>query len=346
MAADMRIVGIGASAGGIEALRGFFQHVPPRNGIAFVVVLHLAPDHTSMLAEVLGNWTEMPVRQATDGAMATADHVHVIPPNSLMTIEDGRLHLRSPSTPMRENRPIDIFFTSLAADRGCSAVGVVLSGTGSDGALGLKSIKQAGGVSLAQGSDGSRPQYDGMPSAAIATGAVDLILPVEAMPERILHLAVRPVADAPETLIPADSSIAEAVPEICLILRNQIGHDFSGYKQATFIRRVQRRMQFLGLDVSSYVQRLRADPNEVVLLLQDLLIRVTSFFRDAATFQAIEQSVIPRLFAGKRSRRRGARLGVGLRYRRGSLFARHPAVRAHAHACGAAESAGPRHRYR
>ena len=297
----MRIVGIGASAGGIEALRGFFQHVPPRNGIAFVVVLHLAPDHTSMLAEVLGNWTEMPVRQATEGAMAAADHVHVIPPNSLMTIEDGRLHLRSPSTPMRENRPIDIFFTSLAADRGCSAVGVVLSGTGSDGALGLKSIKQAGGVSLAQGSDGNGPQYDGMPSSAIATGAVDLILPVEAMPERILHLAARPGADAPDTATSANSPIAEAVPEICLILRNQIGHDFSGYKQATFIRRVQRRMQFLGLEVSSYVQRLRADPNEVVLLLQDLLIRVTSFFRDTAAFQAIERSVIPRLFAGKNS---------------------------------------------
>ncbi len=269
--------------------------------MAFVVVLHLAPDHTSMLAEVLGNWTGMPVRQATDGSLAMADHVHVIPPNSLMTIDGGRLHLRTPSTPMRENRPIDIFFTSLAADQGCSAVGVVLSGTGSDGALGLKSIKQAGGVSLAQGRDGSGPQYDGMPSSAIATGAVDLILPVEAMPERILHLATPPATSVTETLTSADSPVAAAVPEICLILRNQIGHDFSGYKQPTFIRRVQRRMQFLGLDVSSYVQRLRADPNEVVLLLQDLLIRVTSFFRDAATFRAIEQTVIPRLFAGKGS---------------------------------------------
>ena len=187
MAADMRIVGIGASAGGIEALRGFFQHVPPRNGIAFVVVLHLAPDHTSMLAEGLGNWTEMPVRQATDGSMAMADHVHVIPPNTLMTIEGGRLHLRSPSTPMRENRPIDIFFTSLAADRGCFAVGVVLSGTGSDGALGLKSIKQAGGISLAQGHDGSGPQYDGMPSSAIASRPWSRILPTQAAMQRVSH---------------------------------------------------------------------------------------------------------------------------------------------------------------
>lgn len=299
MAADMRIVGIGASAGGIEAMRGFFQNMPARNGLAFIVVLHLSPDHTSMLAEVLGNWTKMPVQKATEGAEVKAEHVYVIPPNTLMTIEGGRLHLRTPSISIRESRPIDIFFTSLAADQGRLAVGVVLSGTGSDGALGLKAIKYAGGVSLAQGGDGTGPQYERMPSSAIAAGAVDLILPVEAMPERILHLDAIDVPDEPETPKPEDSPIAEATPEICLILRNQVGHDFSGYKQPTFIRRVQRRMQFLGLDTSAYVQRLRTDPAEAVLLFQDLLISVTSFFRDPQIFEAIEQTVIPQLFADK-----------------------------------------------
>jgi len=299
LATNLRIVGIGASAGGIEALRGFFQHVTDPDGMAFVVVLHLSPDRTSMLAEVLGHWTAMPVRQATEGVQVAAGQVFVIPPNMLMTIEDGRLHVRTPSAPVRESKPIDIFFTSLAVDQGRSAVGVVLSGTGNDGALGLKAIKQSGGVSIAQGGDGEGPQYAGMPSSAIATGAVDLILPVADMPERILHLESRPELDAPETLRPADATVAAAVPEICLILRNQVGHDFSGYKKPSFIRRVQRRMQFLGLDAPAYVQRLHADSNEVLLLFQDLLIRVTSFFRDAETFKLLETTIIPRLFEGK-----------------------------------------------
>ena len=296
MATNLRIVGIGASAGGIEALRNFFEHLPDPDGLGFVVLLHLSPDRASMLAEVLGHWTSMSVQQATEGVTVTAGQVLVIPPNMLMTIEAGRLHLRSPSTPVRESKPIDIFFTSLAADQGQSAVGVVLSGTGSDGALGLKAIKQAGGISIAQGRDGTGPEHTGMPDSAIAIGAVNLILPVESMAERILHLNALPGAQA---AAPANSALTDALPEICLILRNQLGHDFSGYKRPTFIRRVQRRMQFLGLDVAGYLQRLHADSNEVLLLFQDLLIRVTSFFRDLKTFDALETTVIPRLFEGK-----------------------------------------------
>ena len=336
MAADLRIVGIGASAGGVEALRGFFQHVPPQNGMAFVIVLHLSPDHASLLAEVLGRWTTMPVQAATEGVPVAADHVYVIPPRALMTIDAGTLHLRTPTAPSRETRPIDIFFTSLAAAYGPNAVGVVLSGTGSDGALGLKAIKQAGGVSLAQGGDGDGPQYGDMPAAAIATGAVDLILPVEEMATRIAHLPAIPsptieALDAPEpdtSELPAaeEAQIAEAMPEICLVLRNQLGHDFAGYKRPSFIRRVQRRMQFLGLDTTQYVRRLQGDRNEAALLFQDLLIRVTSFFRDPETFQALEQTVIPRLFEGKGPDELGARLGARLCNRRGSLFARHPAA--------------------
>ena len=298
MADALRIVGIGASAGGVEALRGFFQHMPPAGGLGFIVMLHLSPDRASMLAEVLGRWTAMPVAQATDGVTVAADHVYVIPPNMLMTIEAGQLHLRAPVTPMRENAPIDIFFASLAADQGARAIGIVLSGTGSDGALGLKAIKECGGVALAQGGDGSGPQYSGMPASAIATGAVDLILPVDAMPQRILQLDARP--EPPEAApVPAEAQIAAARPDICAILRSQVGHDFSGYKPPTFVRRVQRRMQFLGLDLPDYVQRLRADAGEVALLFHDLLIGVTSFFRDAAIFAAVGELVIPNLFAGR-----------------------------------------------
>ncbi|HEY3846007.1 MAG TPA: chemotaxis protein CheB, partial [Acetobacteraceae bacterium] len=298
MTDDLRVVGIGASAGGIEALRGFFQNMPARNGLAFVVMLHLSPDRTSMLAEVLGRWTEMPVEQATDGVVVAAEHVYVIAPNMLMTIEHGRLRLRTPTTSMRENTPIDIFFTSLAADCAPRAIGVVLSGTGSDGALGLKAIKQAGGVSLVQGGDSSGPQYSGMPTSAVATGAVDLILPVNAMPEHILRLESRPESDA-EAADGTGAEITEARPEICGILRNRVGHDFSGYKEQTFTRRVQRRMQFIGLGLQDYVQRLRTDPGEVELLFHDLLIGVTTFFRDTETFDTLAQSVLPHLFEGK-----------------------------------------------
>jgi two-component system, chemotaxis family, CheB/CheR fusion protein len=296
--AHLRIVGIGASAGGIEALRGFFQNLPVGNDLAIVVILHLSPDRASMLAEILARWTSLPVEQARDDTTVAADHVYVIPPNVLMTIEGGRLRLRVPATPVRENTPIDIFFASLAADQGPQAIGVVLSGTGSDGALGLKAIKEGGGVALAQGGDGHGPEYNGMPSAAIATGAVDLIVPVDVMAEHILRLGARskpPAADAAS----AEGQIIAAIPVICAILRGQVGHDFSGYKQQTFMRRVQRRMQFLALNLSDYVERLRGSASEVALLFNDLLIGVTSFFRDAEAFAALEKTVISRLFDGK-----------------------------------------------
>jgi two-component system CheB/CheR fusion protein len=298
VAAALRVVGIGASAGGVEALRGFFQHWPAHNGIGVVVVLHMSPDRNSMLAEILARSTDARVAQATDGATVEADHVYVIPPNMLMSIQAGQLHLRAPIAPMHDNMPIDIFFTSLAADQGAHATGVVLSGTGSDGALGLKAIKEAGGVSLVQGGGGNGPQYDGMPTSAIATGAVDLILPVDTMAEYILRLESRPeppVEDEQTTT----AQFAAVRPLICTLLRNQVGHDFSGYKQQTFMRRVQRRMQFLGLDLAAYVDHLATRSDEVALLFHDLLIGVTSFFRDPDTFAAIEQTVIPRLFDGK-----------------------------------------------
>ncbi len=292
------IVGIGASAGGLEAFHSFFQHMPSDSGMAFVVVLHLPANRKSMLPDILARWTSMPVVDAQDGTILEANHVYVPPPHAHATMRDGRLHVKTAAYDApREDRPIDGFFDSLAANLRHNAIGIVLSGTGTDGALGLKAIRENGGFTLAQGRDGSKPQFDGMPAGAIATGAVDLVVPVEVMPEHLMRQ--RLLATLPEPLADDPEAREAARLVICAILRAQIGHDFSGYKDKTFLRRVQRRMHVLGLTaVDDYITRLEADHDEVVKLFRDLLIRVTSFFRDADTFSLLEHEVIPRLFKG------------------------------------------------
>jgi two-component system CheB/CheR fusion protein len=298
------VIGLGASAGGIEAFRAFFAAMPAQNGLTFLVVLHLAPERASMLVEILGHWTSMPVHQAKEGLIPEREHVYVIPPNAVLTLKHGKLHLAPGTEPRHTNTAIDALFASMAVDRGEQAVGVVLSGTGSDGALGLKAIKECGGITLAQGVDGSSPEYNGMPSAAIATGAVDLVLPVENMPARILSiLGVQRELDvshpAKQLTTPSTSNLRQ---EICAILREQIGHDFSQYKEQTFLRRVQRRMHVTAQRPDSYLELLQRDKNEVILLFRDLLIGVTSFFRDGTTFQLVEDVILPRLFHGKGSK--------------------------------------------
>ncbi len=294
------VVGIGASAGGLDAFRGFFENLSTGSGLAFVVVLHLPHDRKSMLPEILGRWTRMPVREAEDDTRLEANHVYVPPPNTVITVADGILGIRQrDSDAPRNDRPIDDFFDSLAAGLRDRAIGVVLSGTGSDGALGLKAIKAVGGLTFAQGSDGSHPQYDGMPLGAIATGAVDLVVPVEAMPAELvrLHLAREQIGKPPAE---SPDQVETLRLRICAILRARLGHDFSGYKDKTFLRRVQRRMQLLDLDtMSDYVERLDRNHDEAVGLFKDLLIRVTSFFRDAETFDVLAREVMPRLFEGK-----------------------------------------------
>ena len=296
----MRVVGVGASAGGLDAFRSFFEAMPPNSGMAFVVILHLPMDRKSMLPEILGRWTPMRVLEGEDGARVEANCVYVPPPHAITMLENGRLRIRMPEPDMpRDFRPVDGFFDSLATSLQEDAIGIVLSGTGTDGALGLKAIKQNGGLTIAQGSDGTRPQYDGMPAGAIATGAVDLVVPAQAIPAHLMRLRRVNLADPiPDQDSPA--RIQGARLAICTILRTELGHDFSGYREKTFIRRVHRRMQVLNLvDFDSYITRLHADRDEVVLLFRDLLIRVTSFFRDSETFAALEQMVIPRLFADK-----------------------------------------------
>jgi two-component system CheB/CheR fusion protein len=295
----MQVVAIGASAGGIESFRLFFGAMPADSGMAFVVVLHMSADRKSMLAEIIARWTEMPVTEAVEGHRVAQDQIYVIPPGYIGTLREGRLRLRplSPDVP-REAAPIDEFFDSVAADLGEDAIGIVLSGTGHDGSLGLKAIRARGGLTLAQATDGTAPQHSGMPQSAIATGAVDLIVPAQDMPGLIVGFKARhEVAGA----IPLTSlHIDTARLSICEILFASVGHDFSQYKEATFLRRVHRRMQVLGLpEINAYLERLRGDRDEAVLLFRDLLIGVTTFFRDAGAFEAVKHVVLPRLFEGK-----------------------------------------------
>ena len=297
------VVGIGASAGGVEALQALFRAMPPAPvAAAFIVVTHLGPDRDSALPEILQTCTSMPVEAAADGAMVQCGHVYVLPNDSLITLSGGRLVLRRQSVGVpRERQLIDLFFASLAEDQGEHAVGIVLSGSGSDGTLGLKAIKEHGGFTLAQGSNGTAPRYPSMPDSAAAGGAVDLVLPVENIPEWLAtlgqrHDALAPVAEAAPAAAGAEQE-PTAQATICEILRTRIGHDFSGYKSKTFFRRVHRRMLVVlvhGLD--AYIAFLRQDPDEAGNLFRDLLISVTGFFRDTDSFSALAEWVMPAIF--------------------------------------------------
>ncbi|HEX3911876.1 MAG TPA: chemotaxis protein CheB [Steroidobacteraceae bacterium] len=296
---EFPVIGIGASAGGIDAFRSFFSHMPPDCGMAFVMILHLPAAHKSMLTEILTRWTSMPVIEAENGVRIEPNHVYVPPPHSVVTLNAGhiRVESRSPQSD-RVFRPIDGFFDSLGSVLRERSVGIVLSGTGSDGALGLKAIKECGGLTIAQGKNGTAPQYGEMPAGAIATGVVDIIAPVEDIPAQLMRLNNAPlvVAESFETLPSAE----DLRLEICSILRAQLGHDFSGYRSQTFLRRVERRMHVVDAKtLPAYIEKLKRSPEEVTLLFRDLLIRVTSFFRDKETFEALAALVIPRLFDGK-----------------------------------------------
>jgi two-component system CheB/CheR fusion protein len=290
---NLPIVGIGASAGGVEALETFFKAVPADNGMAFVVVTHLPPNHHSLLAEILGRATRMPVVNASEDETVEAQHVYVLPPAAILTIREGRLRLRRTGAADRERFPIDVFFNSLAEDQAEHAIGIVLSGGGSDGTLGLKAIKEHGGLTIAQGSKVTRPRFNEMPSSAVAAGFVDLVLPVEDIPQRILAYVRNWAAFDPVQPVNAQS-------KVYALLRTRTGHDFGEYKDRTFQRRVQRRMQVLQTTkLEDYVEQLEKTPDEVTALFRDLLIGVTDFFRDAPAFRALETVVIPKLFEAK-----------------------------------------------
>src|ERR1700753_520444 len=274
------IIGIGASAGGIDAFHTFFDSMPPDCGMAFVMILHLPADRKSMLIEILSRWTSMKVMEGHDGVRIQPNCVYVPPPHAIVTLADGRLGIHlPPADSERIARPIDRFFDSLGAALRENSVGIVLSGTGSDGALGLKAIKDCGGLTIAQGSDGTAPQYPEMPAGAIATGAVDLIASVEKMPGHLLRLKGG-IGQDPTTTTDASSKEALRL-QICALLRANLGHDFSGYRSQTFLRRVERRMQVMNApDLDGYISVLKQKPSEATLLFRDLLFRGTTSFRD------------------------------------------------------------------
>jgi two-component system CheB/CheR fusion protein len=286
------VVGIGASAGGLEAFLAFFAHLPPDSGMAFVLVQHLSPDHTSLLPEILARAAPIPVVEAEHRMRLEPNRVYVIPPDATLTVEDGRLGVVKPAPPRSIRRPIDSFFMSLAKDRGEHAVSIVLSGVGSDGSVGLAAVKENGGLTIAQ-AESDHHAMAGMPQSAAATGLVDYVLPVQEMPAKLIeyrdHLALvagRKDDDGTRT------DAAEHVAAVLAVLRAKTGHDFGKYKTKTITRRIQRRMQVLQADTApAYIRRLREDPAEPELLFRDLLIGVTEFFRDPAAFRGLSAAI-------------------------------------------------------
>jgi two-component system CheB/CheR fusion protein len=295
--AGFPIIGIGCSAGGLEALEALLKHTPVKSGMAFVIVQHLAPDHPSTLPEILQRGTEMPVLEATEGLAVRPDHVYVIPPNADLSLLQGRLYLIPPLEKRGLRLPIDFFLRTLAEDWQHQAVGVILSGMGSDGVLGLGAIKGKGGLTLAQ--TPSEAGAASMPGSAIEAGVVDIVAPADTLPARILDYLhhVPPTEQAAEapTAPLADQA---ALDRILTLLRNRSGNDLSLYKPSTLYRRIERRIALLQIeDIARYVVYLRENPQELDLLFREMLIGVTHFFRDPAAWDFLRDTTLPTLFA-------------------------------------------------
>ena len=301
-ASSFPIVGIGASAGGLAAFEAFFSGMPADAdpGMAFVVVQHLAPDHQSILTALIQRTTRMKVFEVEDGMEVHVNCAYIIPPNRDMALLNGALHLLEPANPRGHRLPIDFLFRSLAQNQHEHAIGIVLSGTGSDGTLGLRAIKGAGGMAMAQ--NPASCGFDGMPRAALATGLVDYELPPAEMPAQLIAYVAyafgRPLWPAiTSTPVPQTGN---ALKKIFILLRTQTSHDFSQYKPSTICRRIDRRMAVHQIaSIDAYVKLLQQTPAEVEALFRDLLIGVTSFFRDKEAFDVLEAQVIPKLFEGK-----------------------------------------------
>jgi len=296
------IVGIGASAGGLAAFEAFFSGMPADTdpGMAFVLVQHLAPDHKSILTDLIRRYTRMQVSEVQDGMVVQPNCAYIIPPNRDMAFLNGMLQLLEPAAPRGQRLPIDFFFRSLAQDQRERAIGIILSGTGSDGTLGVRAIKGEGGMVMVQNPEST--EYDGMPRSALATSLVDYELPPAEMPAQLIAYAAHAFGKLPPTPPVPTPTTEHGLNKIFVLLRNQVGHDFSQYKPSSIQRRIERRMAVHQIEtLNHYVKYLQQTPVEVEALFRDLLIGVTHFFRDPDTFQALEQQVIPQIFAGKRA---------------------------------------------
>lgn len=286
------VVGVGASAGGLEALEHFFANMPAQNGMAFVVVQHLSPDFKSLMDQLLGRHTQMAIRRVEDGMPVEADTIYLIPPRSDIVITNRTLKLSDPTRSERGlHLPIDTLLASLAEDVGDKAIGIVLSGTGSDGTRGIRAIKEAGGMVMVQ--EAETAQFDGMPRSALATGLADYVLAPAQMPAALLTYAQHPLLWNNASTAPAELPEENQLSDILALLQHVQGIDFSHYKINTVWRRIRRRLGIVDVpDIDAYLRMLRTSPQELDALHKDLLIGVTSFFRDPEAFIALEREVI------------------------------------------------------
>src|SRR3989441_536202 len=288
------IVGIGASAGGLEAFSELLSNLPVEPTMAFVLIQHLDPKHPSILSDILSRTTRMSVVEAKHGMRVEPGHVYVMPPNARMTIAGEVLHLGPRSDDRGPQLPIDHFLRSLAENLGSRAIGVILSGSASDGALGLKAIKAEGGITFAEAPQSAK--FDGMPRSAVASGAVDFVLPPKAIAQELTRIGRHPYLGLTGAA-PSSAPLAtdpEALDQILRMLREKSGIDFTLYRQTTITRRLARRMMIHGLDtLESYLRYLEGHPSQVHALCNDLLVNVTRFFRDPEAFQTLQRSVFP-----------------------------------------------------
>jgi chemotaxis methyl-accepting protein methylase len=294
------IAGLGASAGGIQAFQEFFQNVPSKPGVAFVLILHLSPDYDSKLAQIIEGSTKMPVLQVKEKVRVKANHVYVIPPNQHLMMEDGYIVV-SPNLEVEERRaPVDIFFRTLAETHGTRAVAVILSGTGANGSMGIKRVKEKGGVVFVQ--NPREAEWNEMPRNSIATGLVDEVLNVADLPAKIIaYKNSLGKINIPNDVIESPQDQQQSLREIFTEIRLRSGHDFSNYKRPTLLRRIERRINIHNLpDLASYVDYMKQNGEETNALLKDLLISVTNFFRDKKAFEMVESEIIPILLKGKK----------------------------------------------
>ena len=287
------VVGIGASAGGLAAFEAFFTGMSKDKepNMTFVLIQHLAPDHKSILTEIIERYTNLPVFEVEDGMLIKPNCIYIIPPKKNMALINGSLQLLEITSPRGQNLPIDYFFRSLAIDQKERAICIVLSGTGSDGTLGLRAIKDEGGIAIAQSTESA--EYAGMPSSAIATGLVDYQLAPSEMIKNLVSYVSHASWIADHPVDTQELNNENLLKKIFLLIRNQRGHDFSKYKPSMINRRIERRLAVNQIEnMTDYVKFLQQTPAEIEVLLKDMLIGVTSFFRDKDAFEKLEKEII------------------------------------------------------